>query len=238
VVGSSPAAPNEPGAREDPKELIVKALLLRTTAVTLILVLLGSAPAQAHERTASTRITLNANKSVVDHGEKVKFRGRLHSQWAKCRKWQPVVLLRNGNSVGAKKTMKNGKFQFTKSVQNTSNWRVTYAGKRWGKHPHDHRCLGSGSGTIHIRVRGGGGGGGNAVADAGGGSGGTTVVAGVGGAGDTAVLAAGGASALTGSDFIRPVGAAIALAAIGLVAAVLTRRRDRATPPPAPRATP
>jgi hypothetical protein len=60
----------------------------------------------------------------------------------------------------------------------------------------------------------------------------------VGGAGDIAVLAAGGASALTGSDIADPAKAAIALGAIGLVAAVLTRRRDRATPPPAPSATP
>jgi hypothetical protein len=204
----------------------------------MFLVLLATAPALAHDRTASTSINLNANKSVVDPGEKVKFSGKLNSNWNKCRKWKNVHLIRNGSVVASKQTKKNGKFQFTRQVNSTSNWRVKFNGKTWGKHPHNHRCLESVSATIHIRVRGGGGGGGggNAVAGAGGGSGGTTV-AGVGGAGDTAVLAAGGASALTGSDFIRPVSAAIALAAIGLVAAVLTRRRDRATPPPAPRAT-
>jgi hypothetical protein len=215
---------------------IMKALL-RATAVSMFLVLLATAPALAHDRTASTRINLNANKSVVDPGEKVKFSGKLNSDWNKCRKWKNVHLFRNGSKVASKQTKKNGKFQFSRQVNSTSNWRVKFNGKDWGTHPHSHHCLESVSDTIHIRVRGGGGGGG-AVADAGGGSGGTTVVAGVGGAGDTAVLAAGGASALTGSDIADPAKAAIALGAIGLVAAVLTRRRDRATPPPAPSATP
>jgi hypothetical protein len=231
VDGSSPAAPNEPGARDDPKELIVKALLLRTTAVTLMLVLLGSAPAQAHDRTVSTSITLNANKTVIDAGEKVKFRGRLTSPWKRCRRWQPVTLYRDGNAVGAKKTMKNGKFQFSKNVQRTSNWRVKFNGKRWGKHPHDHRCLGSTSVTVRVRVRSGGGGGGgnNDVLGAGGGGGGVLGAGGGAEAGVTEVLGAGGgSSALTGSDIFPALSAMIALGVLGLVGLIVGLRRTRA----------
>jgi len=217
------------GCPHNPKEPTVKTLL-RVTAVTTMLVLLGSAPAQAHEKSASTRITLNANKSVVDAGEKVKFRGRLNSSWAKCRKWKVVHLRRDGVEVASKKTKKNGQFQFTRTVNSTSNWRVRFGGRHWGTHPHDHTCFSSISGVVRVRVRGEDRAGGGDVAGAGGGNGGTAEVAGVGGAGGTEVLAAGGGSAVTGTDVIDPAKTAIALGAIGLVALFLARRRLIARP--------
>lgn len=204
--------------------------LLRATAVSMLLVLLGTAPAVAHDRTATTRITLNANKSVVDAGEKVKFRGRLNSGWNKCRKWKLVSLRRDGTMVDSKQTMRNGKFRFTKRVQNTSNWRARFAGRTWGQHPHNHVCFASVSSAVRVRVRGDSRAGGGADAAGTGGSGGTIGVAGVGGdAGGTEVLAAGGGSALTGSDFLGAAGAAIALGAIGVAGLLLSRRRARPT---------
>ena len=74
----------------------MKAHLIRATAVTMLLVLLGSAAAQAHERTASTSLTLTANKSTVDQGDEVKFRGKLRSDWKECRKSKSVTLYRDG----------------------------------------------------------------------------------------------------------------------------------------------
>jgi hypothetical protein len=213
----------------------MKKPLISFLAVLLVSAAFGTAPVAAHERTASTSISLHADDKKVDRGDKVKFSGRLTSPWKKCRKWKAVTLFRDGNAVGAKQTMKNGKFSFSKNVQGTSDWRVSFAGKSWGVHPHVHECLGSSSRSIRIRVRSGGGGGGggnNAVAGAGGGGGsGGTVVQGAGdvdvqGAGGVGVLAD-GASAVTGTDIFPALSAMIALGVLGLVGLVVGLRRTR-----------
>ena len=136
----------------------MKALLARTTAVTMLLVLLGSASAQAHERTASTSLTLDANKTTVDQGKKVKFSGELRSNWDKCRKWKRVTLYRGGTAVASTKTTKSGKFSFVTRVNATSNWHVTFAGKEWGQHRTATPASGAARGRSgHPDVRGGGG---------------------------------------------------------------------------------
>lgn len=204
----------------------MKAHLTRATAVTMLLVLLGSAAAHAHERTASTSLTLDANKTTVNQGGKVKFSGKLKSDWPKCRKWKRVTLYRDGTAVASTKTTKSGNYSFVKRVHATSDWYVAFAGKEWGQHPHNHVCLESTSPTIRIRVRGGGGGGGGGDNDGGvvAGAGGDAVV--VAGAGGSAL--AGEGSALTGSDIFGAARAVIALGAIGLVALFVSHRRTRA----------
>jgi hypothetical protein len=216
----------------------MKKPLISFLAVLLVSAAFGTAPVAAHERTASTSISLHADDKKVDRGDKVKFSGRLTSPWKKCRKWKAVTLFRDGSAVGAKQTMKNGKFSFSKNVQGTSVWRVSFAGKSWGVHPHVHECLGSSSRTIRIQVRrggGGGGGGGNggAVAGSGGSGGGGTVVQGAGdvgvqGAGGVGVLAD-GASAVTGSDIFPALSAMIALGVLGLVGLAVGLRRTRSS---------
>jgi hypothetical protein len=213
----------------------MKKPLISFLAVLLVSAAFGTAPVAAHERTASTSISLHADDKKVDRGDKVKFSGRLTSPWKKCRKWKAVTLFRDGSAVGAKQTMKNGKFSFSKNVQGTSDWRVSFAGKSWGVHPHVHECLGSSSRTIRIQVRRGGGGGGNggAVAGSGGSGGGGTVVQGAGdvgvqGAGGVGVLAD-GASAVTGSDIFPALSAMIALGVLGLVGLAVGLRRTRSS---------
>ena len=201
--------------------------LMRATAVATMFMLLGSVPAQAHVRIEPTSLTLNANRTVVDQGQKVRFSGRLNSDWNRCRRFKRVHLFRDGTKIASKSTTRTGRFTFVRRVNFTSDWHVEFNGKKLqGPHPHNHRCLASSSDAVRVRVRGGGGGGDNDVAGAGGGGG----TAGVVGAGGTEVLAAGGESAVTGSDIIDPAKAAVVLGAIGLVALFLARRRLMARP--------
>lgn len=131
----------------------MKAMLARILAVTVVLVALGAAPAQAHERTASTRLTINANKKQVDRGGKVKFSGALKSDWKRCRAYKKVTLFRGKTPVQSKKTTRAGTYSFVQRIRATKVWRVKFAGKRWGTHPHVHRCLASRSRGIRVQVR-------------------------------------------------------------------------------------
>jgi hypothetical protein len=131
----------------------VKAFLARTLAVIVLLVALGAAPAQAHQRTEPTRVTISANKTRVDKGRKVKFSGALRSDWRRCRAYKRVSLYRGGTPVLSKKTTRAGTYSFTRRVRATKTWRVKFSGKRWGTHPHVHRCLASSSRGITVRVR-------------------------------------------------------------------------------------
>lgn len=181
----------------------MKAHLIRATAVTMLLVLLGSVAAQAHERSASTSLTLKANKSTVDQGDEVKFRGKLRSDWKECRKSKSVTLYRDGTAVASTTTSRSGNYSFVMQIDATADWHVSFAGTEWGQHPHSHVCLGSTSPTIRIRVRGGGG---------------------VAGEGGVAGAVEGAGTALSGSDVLGAASAVIALLAIGLVALFVSRR--------------
>lgn len=131
----------------------MKGILARTLAVTMLVVALGSAPAQAHERTEPTRITIKANKKTVDSGEKVKFKGKLKSDWSKCFSWRKVSLYAGSKKIATKKTQKSGFYQFTVRPKATKTWKVKFKGRSWGTHPHAHVCLASSSKGIKVRVR-------------------------------------------------------------------------------------
>jgi hypothetical protein len=137
-----------------PKESNVKRFLAHAIAVTMLLGVLGAAPAQAHERTASTRLTISANKTRVDKGRKVRFSGSLKSDWKRCRAYKTVKLVRGHTVVQSKKTTRAGLYSFTRKIRKTKTWRVKFSGKKWGTHPHVHRCLASSSRGIQVRVRG------------------------------------------------------------------------------------
>lgn len=131
----------------------MKKILTSALVSVMLVTLLGSAPAQAHQRTESTRVTISANKTRVDKGRKVKFSGSLRSDWKRCRAFKRVTLYRGGTPVLTKKTTRAGTYSFTTRVRATKTWRVKFSGKRWGTHPHVHRCLASSSRGITVRVR-------------------------------------------------------------------------------------
>jgi hypothetical protein len=119
----------------------------------MLIAALGAAPASAHERVESTRITIKANPNPVKQGKKVTFQGKLKSDWSKCFNWRPVKLYKGKQIVASKKTRKSGFYKFTVRVASEKTWRVKFAGRSWGKHPHVHRCLSSSSKGIRVRTR-------------------------------------------------------------------------------------
>ena len=132
----------------------MKSMLARTIAVTLALVfMLGAVPAQAHTRTEPTSLTLSANHTLVDRGDRVTFSGSLKSDWKRCRAYKNVTLFRGKRPVATRKTTRAGLYSFTVQVAQTKTWRVKFRGKRWGVHPHVHRCLRSSSRGVTVRVR-------------------------------------------------------------------------------------
>ncbi len=130
----------------------MKAILARTLAVTMLLVALGAAPAQAHERTESTRITIHATKKHVEKGKKVSFQGKLKSDWSKCFNWRKVSLFAGNKKIATKQTRQSGFYKFTVRPNATKTWKVKFNGRKWGTHPHKHRCLASSSKGIRVRV--------------------------------------------------------------------------------------
>ena len=130
----------------------MKGILARTLAVTMLFVVLGASPAQAHERTESTHITIHANKKHVEEGKKVTFEGKLKSDWSKCFNWRNVSLYAGNKKIATKKTQKSGYYQFTVRPKATKTWKVKFKGRKWGTHPHKHRCLASSSKGIKVKV--------------------------------------------------------------------------------------
>lgn len=131
----------------------MKKTLTTIIAATMLVSTLGAAPAQAHERTARTRVTIRVNKNVVDQGERVRFRGKLKSGWTKCSRHRRVTLYRGQTAVASRLTNRNGSYTFTRTIRATKTWRVKFAGRSWGTHPHVHRCLASSSRGVRVRVR-------------------------------------------------------------------------------------
>ena len=134
------------------KEWTVKKTLTIVLAATVLFVLTAGGPAQAHTRTASTKLTISVSDSTPDQGEKVTFSGQLKSKWKACKKNQKVHLYRGQKRVETTTTSSSGGYSFDKRIRSNSNWTVKYEGRRFGKHPHVHRCKPSKSETIRIRV--------------------------------------------------------------------------------------
>ena len=130
----------------------MKKTLTIVLAATMLFVLTASAPAQAHTRTASTKLTISVSDATPDRGDKVTFSGQLKSKWKACKKNQKVSLYRGKKRVETERTTRSGRYSFDKRIRSNSNWTVKYKGRRFGKHPHVHRCKPSKSETIRIRV--------------------------------------------------------------------------------------
>lgn len=122
-------------------------------AVTMLFALTASGPASAHQRTEKTRISIRPKARTIDAGDKVTFRGRLKSDWRKCFAHRTVTLFKEGQAIVSKKTTRSGSYSFTRRPRNTHTWYVAFAGKRFGTHPHVHRCLASRSRDSVITVR-------------------------------------------------------------------------------------
>ena len=120
-------------------------------AATMLFALTASGPASAHVRTASTKLSIEVSDSTPDRGDKVTFSGQLKSKWKQCKANQRVVLKRGQKTVESTTTTRSGFYSFTKRIRSNSNWTVKYKGRRFGVHPHVHRCRPSKSQTIRIR---------------------------------------------------------------------------------------
>ena len=130
----------------------MKKTLTSILAATMLVGVLGSAPAFAHERTESTRITIHASDKTVNEGKKVSFEGKLKSDWSKCFNWRNVSLFAGNQKIATKQTRQSGYYKFTVKPKATKTWKVKFSGRKWGKHPHVHRCLSSSSKGIQVRV--------------------------------------------------------------------------------------
>ena len=128
----------------------MKKTLTIALAATMLFVL-TAAPAQAHTRTASTKLTIAVSDSTPDRGDKVTFSGQLKSKWKACKANQRVVLKRGQKTVQSTQTSRSGNYSFEQRINSSSNWTVKYKGRRFGVHPHVHRCKPSKSQTIQIR---------------------------------------------------------------------------------------
>ena len=120
-------------------------------AATMLFALTASGPASAHVRTASTKLSIEVSDSTPDRGDKVTFSGQLKSKWKQCKANQIVVLKRGQKTVDSTRTTRSGFYSFNKRISSNSNWTVKYKGRRFGVHPHVHRCRPSKSQTIRIR---------------------------------------------------------------------------------------
>ena len=109
-------------------------------------------PADAHVRTANTRLSLSASDTKVHAGDQVTLTAHLRSAWKACVRFKKINLYRYGTKVAQKKTNNKGIARYTFTAQHTAQWQVKFKGRKWGKHPHSHRCLASHSKTITVKV--------------------------------------------------------------------------------------
>ena len=130
----------------------MKRILTIGIATTMLFALTGVTPASAHERTAATSLSINVSDSHPEEGDKVRFSGKLSSEWSKCQAFKRVTLKRGHKAVQSTLTDRSGGYSFSQRINSSSNWRVRFTGKRWGVHPHVHRCLPDTSRVIRIRV--------------------------------------------------------------------------------------
>jgi hypothetical protein len=131
----------------------VKKIVTIGLATTMLLALSGASPVQAHDRIENTSLTIKVSDKSVDKGDKVTFRGKLRSDWKKCRANSKVKLVRGSKVVASKMTTANGSYKFSKKITKTANWRVKFSGKKVNVvHPHNHRCLASQSKSVRVRA--------------------------------------------------------------------------------------
>ena len=133
----------------------MKKSLATLLMATMLSVLMAGAPASAHQRTASTSLSISVSDTRPDRGDVVTFSGRLSSNWDRCEEDQKVHLKRGGNVIQTTRTSDSGFYSFRQRINGNSNWVVRFTGKRFGVHPHVHRCLPDTSRKIKIRFGGG-----------------------------------------------------------------------------------
>jgi hypothetical protein len=109
--------------------------------------------ADAHVRVnVKTSLVLRVSDNQVPEGTKVSFGGQLKSPWIKCVKNRKVKLLRNGNKLGVRRTNATGQVLFRRQLFHTGTFKLRFAGRQWGKHPHRHSCRASNSRKIRVTV--------------------------------------------------------------------------------------
>ena len=132
----------------------MKKTLATLLAGTMLSLMTATGPALAHQRTASTSLSISVSDERPDRGDVVTFSGRLRSNWDRCEEDQRVHLKRGRTIVQTTRTNDSGSYSFRQRINGNSNWKVRFTGKQFGIHPHVHRCLPDTSRKIRIRVRG------------------------------------------------------------------------------------
>lgn len=126
---------------------IAKQVLAASLALTLLLS--GTSLAAT---TYPTSLGFKASDHSITKGQKVVFKGKLKSPFAKCKKFSTVKLYRNGQVVGTKTTSSTGKYKFVKHPKKTRTWQVRFGGKTGGVHPNQFACAKSRSKKIKVKV--------------------------------------------------------------------------------------
>ncbi len=129
----------------------MKKTLATVLAGTMLSLLTATGPASAHQRTASTSLSISVSDQRPDRGDAVTFSGRLSSNWDRCEEDQRVHLKRGRTIVQTTRTNDSGSYSFSQRINGNSNWKVRFTGKRFGVHPHVHGCLPDTSRKIRIR---------------------------------------------------------------------------------------
>ena len=128
-------------------------VLTRALAVSLVALLLFEGSATAAVKQIHTSIQIHASTTSVKKGKPVTFSGKLVSKSKKCKNQQQVALYKGSTKVKTKKTSNGGHYSFQVTASKTATWKVKYAGRQFGVHPNEKKCLSSSSKGIKVTVK-------------------------------------------------------------------------------------
>ena len=130
----------------------MKRIVTWALAATLTLGLFAPGVAQAHVKVFNTRLTVKANDTRIDRGQRVTFSGALKGGSRKCFRAKTVTIRRGNRAIASTTTNSRGKYRVSKKVRKGGRYRATYGGFVFGAHPHNHTCTSSRSKVVRIRI--------------------------------------------------------------------------------------
>jgi hypothetical protein len=128
-------------------------VLTRALAVSLVALLLFEGSATAAVKKINTSIQIHSSATSVKKGKAVTFHGKLVSKSTKCKRNQTVSLYRGSTRVKNTSTNGQGHYSFKVKPSKTAMWKVKYAGRKFGVHPNEKKCLSSASRSIKVTVK-------------------------------------------------------------------------------------
>ena len=129
--------------------------ILRAIAVSLGLLLVTPAIAEAHTIQYETNLVLRVSDRTPPPNTAIKFRARLSSGKAACFRNRVVVLRKNGVVVDRDRTNEFGLAVFHRnSGTQDANYQARFRGLTLkSNHLHLHQCLASVSNIVHVDVQ-------------------------------------------------------------------------------------